>query len=72
MKVAELIEILSEEFDENDEIVIADFQRFSDYAYKVGGVAKVNVRAFYGSDFKAVGIVLGSQVGGVSEEEEDY
>ena len=76
MTVRDLIEML-EEFDEDMEVRIGMIQRYgSNFAMNIcGDVEEHKIRSFYGSDFKAVVLTEGNQVGTVDyddEEEEDY
>ena len=72
MKVRDLIEIL-ETYDENAEVIIGMRQTYgTDFAMGIEyDIAEHRINAFYGSDYKAVVITEGSQIGAVAYDDED-
>ena len=72
MKVRDLIEEL-QNFDEDMEVVIGMRQTYgTDFAMDVEfDIAEHKIKAFYGSDYKAVVITEGSQCGAVDYDDED-
>ena len=72
MKVRDLIEEL-ENFDGDMEVRIGMIQNYgSNFAMNiVEDVAEHKIRSFYGSDFKAVVITEGNQVGTVDYEDDE-
>ena len=75
MTVGELKELL-EDFDDEMEVRIGMVQRYgTDFANEIDDVEEHRIRAFYGSDYKAVVLREGSQVGAVDlddDEDLDY
>lgn len=74
MKVKDLIEIL-ETYDKNAEVIIGMKQNYgTDFATKVThDIEERKIRSFWGSDYKAVVITQGEQLGAVvyNDDEED-
>lgn len=71
MTVGELKELL-EDFDDEMEVRIGMAQRYgTDFANEIDDVEEHRIRAFYGSDYKAVVLREGSQVGAVDWDDED-
>lgn len=65
MTVGELKELLKN-FDEDMPVRIGMIQRYgTDFANEIDDVEEHRIRAFYGSDYKAVVLKEGSQVGAV-------
>lgn len=66
MKVKDLIEIL-EDFDEDSRVVLAEIGRHSHYANNVCDVQDMRLNSFYGEDETVTCIIMGNQVGSVTE-----
>lgn len=66
MTVGELKELL-EDFDDEMEVRIGMVQRYgTDFVYDINEVEENGVEAFYGDDYKAVMIMMGSQLGAIN------
>ncbi len=72
MTVRDLIEEL-EQFDEDMEVRIGMIQNYgSNFAMNIiDNIAEHTIRAFYGSDFKAVILTEGNQIGTVDYDDEE-
>lgn len=66
MTVGELKELLKN-FDEDMPVRIGMIQRYgTDFVYDINEVEENGVEAFYGDDYKAVMIMMGSQLGAIN------